>query len=258
MSETADQTGYDLTAYDAILFDLDGVITPTADLHRAAWSEMFTDFFATWSERTGRDVAPYTEQDYFDHLDGRNRFEGVRSLLDSRGIDLPEDRAAAGEQGQDAPTDDTVTGLGLRKNAEFLHLLEQGMDPYPGAVALLDALEPTPVQVAIVSSSRNARQVLTAAGLIDRFGLIVDGEVAAEHGLPGKPRPDTYAYGAAALGVPRDRAVVVEDATSGVAAGRAGDFGLVVGVDRGAGRRALLDAGADVVVDDPGDFVGTF
>lgn len=258
MSDTADLTGYDLTAYDAVLFDLDGVITPTADLHRAAWSAMFTDFFAGYASRTGRDMAPYSERDYFDHLDGRSRSEGVRSLLASRGIDLPEDRAAAGRDGADDPTDDTVTGLGLRKNAEFLHLLDQGIDPYPGAVALLDALEPTPVQVAIVSSSRNARQVLTAAGLIDRFGLVVDGATAAEHGLPGKPRPDTYAYGAAALGVPRDRAVVVEDATSGVAAGRAGDFGLVVGVDRGAGRQALLDSGADVVVADPGDFVGTF
>jgi HAD superfamily hydrolase (TIGR01509 family) len=258
MSDTTDLTGYDLTAYDAVLFDLDGVITPTADLHRAAWSAMFTDFFTGWTARTGGDVAPYTGQDYFDHLDGRNRFEGVRSLLESRGIGLPEDRAAAGLPGADDPADETVTGLGLRKNAEFLRLLDRGIDPYPGTVALLDALEPTPVRVAVVSSSRNARRVLTAAGLLDRFGLVVDGGTAAEHGLPGKPRPDTYAYAAAVLGVPRDRAVVVEDATSGVAAGRAGGFGLVVGVDRGAGRQALLDAGADVVVADPGDFVGTF
>ncbi|WP_291479259.1 HAD-IA family hydrolase [Corynebacterium sp.] len=233
----------DLRTFDAVLFDLDGVITPTADLHRAAWAAMFTEFLGN------RGADPYTEQDYYDHLDGRSRDEGVQALLDSRGISLPHGDAATA-----TASDDTVVGLGLRKNEDFLRVLGQGIDPYPGSVALLDDLTGdtagTAPQVAIVSSSKNARQVLTAAGLVDRFGLIVDGTVAAAEGLPGKPAPDTYLFAARSLGVDPSRAVVVEDATSGVASGRAGDFGLVVGVDRGAGRETLLDAGADIVVSD--------
>lgn len=240
----------DLRTFDAVLFDLDGVITPTADLHRAAWATMFTEFLQD------RGAAPYTEQDYYDHLDGRSRDEGVQALLASRGITLPLGDAATA-----TPTEDTVVGLGLRKNEDFLRVLGQGMDPYPGSVALLDELDSlddpgtagkpgTAPQVAIVSSSKNARQVLTAAGLVDRFGLIVDGTVAAAEGLPGKPAPDTYLFAARSLGVDPSRAVVVEDATSGVASGRAGGFGLVVGVDRGAGHETLLDAGADIVVSD--------
>ncbi|MBB3116892.1 HAD family hydrolase [Corynebacterium bovis] len=237
-----------LSDYRAVLFDLDGVITPTADLHRDAWRAMFTDVLAD------RGVDPYSEQDYFDHLDGRSRTEGVASLLASRGITLPHDRADAGEEGEDSPEDDTVVGLGLRKNREFLRLLDAGITPYPGSVRLLDALEDgadtRAVRVAVVSSSRNARRVLRAAGLLDRFELVVDGEVAAREGLAGKPAPDTYLHAARELGVEPGAAVVVEDATSGVAAGRAGDVGLVVGVDRGAGAEALRAAGADVVVPD--------
>ncbi|MGJ0182060.1 HAD-IA family hydrolase [Corynebacterium glyciniphilum] len=230
----------ELRTFDAVLFDLDGVITPTADLHRAAWAAMFTEFL----QKQGS--APYTEQDYYEHLDGRSRDEGVQSLLTSRGITL-----AHGDTDSATSTDDTVLGLGLRKNEDFLRVLEQGINPYPGSVALLDELagEGAP-RIAIVSSSKNARQVLTAAGLIDRFELIVDGTVAASEGLPGKPAPDTYAFAAQSLGVEPSRAVVVEDATSGVASGRAGDFALVVGVDRGAGRETLLEAGADIVVSD--------
>lgn len=245
----------DLTSYEAVLFDLDGVITPTADLHRKAWATMFSAYLDS------RGAAPYTEQDYFEHLDGRARAEGVESLLESRGISLPQDRMAIGAGGADdveradRPSDETVVGLGLRKNQDFLRLLDEGMDAYPGSVALLDALAASAhaPRVAIVSSSKNARQVLDAAGLLDRFELVVDGNVSADNGLPGKPAPDTYAYAAEALGVQNSRAVVVEDATSGVASGRAGDFGLTVGVDRGAGEDALLEAGADVVVSDLGD-----
>lgn len=244
----------DLAAFDAVLFDLDGVITPTADLHRQAWSVVFTRYFVE------RGVAPYTEQDYFDHIDGRPRSEGVAAVLASRGITLPADRsdpAWEGEKGEDAPTDETVLGLGLLKNTDFLALLDRGITAYPGSVALLDALTTpsTTTRVAVVSSSKNARPVLTAAGLIDRFEVIIDGNVAAAEGLPGKPAPDTYSYGAELLGVPSTGAVVVEDATSGVAAGAAGDFGLVLGVDRGAGAQALKDAGADVVVADLADLV---
>lgn len=239
----------DLTGYQAVLFDLDGVITPTADLHRQAWAVMFTDYLDS------RGAEPYSEQDYFDHLDGRARLEGIASLLESRGISLPLNSPATPATGGEHR--ETVTSLGRRKNADFLRLLDEGINAYPGSVALLDALadRPDAPRVAIVSSSKNARQVLEAAGLLERFELVVDGLVAAEHQLPGKPAPDTYAFAAAQLGVDNAVAVVVEDATSGVASGRAGGFGLTVGVDRGAGQDALLAAGADVVVTDLAELV---
>lgn len=239
----------DLTGYQAVLFDLDGVITPTADLHRQAWAVMFTDYLDSHG------AEPYSEQDYFDHLDGRARLEGIASLLESRGISLPLNSPATPATGGEDR--ETVTSLGERKNADFLRLLDEGINAYPGSVALLDALadRPDAPRVAIVSSSKNARQVLEAAGLLERFELVVDGLVAAEHQLPGKPAPDTYAFAAAQLGVDNAVAVVVEDATSGVASGRAGGFGLTVGVDRGAGQDALLAAGADVVVTDLAELV---
>ena len=238
-----------LFSYGALLFDLDGVITPTAALHREAWSRMFSAFLAQ------RGAEPYTEQDYFDYLDGRRRDEGVAALLESRNITVDEGTA------EDAADKDTIHGLGARKNEDFLKLVSEGVEAYPGSVALLDewrarrdAGEDVP-RMAIVSSSKNARPVLEAAGLVDRFELIVDGIVAHDRELPGKPAPDTYAYAAAQMGVGVEDAVVLEDATSGVASGRAGDFGLVIGVDRGAGEQALLDAGADVVVRDLGDLL---
>ena len=244
----------DLWQYGAILFDLDGVITPTADLHREAWAHMFTEYFRELGAG-GQSVAEYTDQDYYDYLDGRPRTEGIAALLHSRGIDLP----AGGEE--DTAAENTVYGLGERKNAEFLRLLDQGIAAYPGSVQLLDSLAApkegvTPPRLAIVSSSKNARPVLEAAGLLDRFELVVDGLVAAELELPGKPAPDTYLHAATWLGVPAEKAVVVEDALSGVAAGRNGKFGLVLGVDRGAGEQELRDAGADTVVADLADFVG--
>ncbi|HIW96418.1 MAG TPA: HAD-IA family hydrolase [Candidatus Corynebacterium gallistercoris] len=230
--------------YEALLFDLDGVITPTADLHRQAWSRMFTAFL------NSRGAEQYTEQDYFDYLDGRRRDEGVAALLESRGISLPLGLDS------DAATADTVHGLGARKNEDFLQLVTEGVDAYPGSVQLLDEIarrretgERAP-QIAIVSSSKNAKPVLEAAGLLPRFEVIVDGVVASQKNLPGKPAPDTYVYAAEQLGVEPAQAVVLEDATSGVASGKAGNFGLVVGVDRGAGADALKMAGADVVVGD--------
>jgi len=238
-----------LFSYGALLFDLDGVITPTAALHREAWSRMFSAFLAQ------RGAEPYTEQDYFDYLDGRRRDEGVAALLESRNITVDEGTA------EDAADKDTIHGLGARKNEDFLKLVSEAVEAYPGSVALLDewrarkdAGEDVP-RMAIVSSSKNARPVLEAAGLVDSFELIVDGIVANDRELPGKPAPDTYAYAAEQLGVGVEDAVVLEDATSGVASGRAGDFGLVIGVDRGAGEQALLDAGADVVVRDLGDLL---
>ena len=170
--------------YKVLLFDLDGVVTPTADLHRQAWRELFSEFFARHGAK------PYEEQDYFDYLDGRSRAEGVAALLTSRNIEVPEGSP------DDDPSADTIYGMGERKNKMFRKLLDMGMVPYPGTLRLLDALknaENAP-RVAIVSSSKNAHAVLEAAGLQDRFELVVDGNVAQEKGLAAKPEPDTYLY----------------------------------------------------------------
>lgn len=235
---TEPRTTTDLDAYDAVLFDLDGVITPTVDLHMRAWAETFDAFF------TARAEPPYREAEYYESLDGRPRFAGVATLLAARGIELP----------YGDPTDDgfeSVCGIGNRKNAVFTHVLERdGIAPYPGSLALLDLLAARRVPLAVVSSSQNAEAVLVAASLRDRFGVVVDGKVAQREQLPGKPAPDTFVRAAEQLGVDPSRAVVLEDAGSGVAAGHAGGFGLVIGVDRGAGAEALRAAGADLVVND--------
>ncbi|MCX6398833.1 MAG: HAD-IA family hydrolase [Propionibacteriales bacterium] len=231
--------------WDAVLFDLDGVVTPTAEVHMHAWAAMFTAFLTERSKADGVDHPPYTEQDYFDHVDGKPRYDGVRSFLASRGITLPEGSP------EDPPSDATVCGLGNRKNDVFADVLAtEGVVAYPGSVALIEDLHARGKAMAIVSSSRNAPAVLAAAGLTDYFPLIVHGGLAAELGLPGKPAPDTFTYAAQHLGATDAKSVVLEDAVSGVAAGHAGAFGLVIGVDRGAGPGALHDAGADLVVTD--------
>jgi beta-phosphoglucomutase family hydrolase len=233
-----------LDGYRAVLFDLDGVLTPTADLHMSAWRTLFEAVFAEKGVRE-----PYTDDDYFDHLDGRKRDDGVADVLASRGIRL--------ERGEptDPPTADTVWGIGNRKNAVFTQLLEeQGIAPYPASLAVVERLQAEGVPMAVVSSSKNARKVLEAAGLLEHFPVIVDGNVAGERKLRSKPEPDMFLEGARELGVEAADAVVLEDATSGVAAGRAGNFGLVVGVDRGTGEQALLDSGADLVVQDLAEF----
>ncbi len=224
--------------YDAYLFDLDGVLTPTVELHRRAWQETFDELFARLGE------APYREADYFEHLDGRPRFAGVAVLLEARGIDLPE-----GENGDDGFA--SIRGIGNRKNRAFSEILARdGIEPYPGSLRLLDRLAVLRKPLAVVSSSRNAETVLAAARIRERFAAVVDGEVAAREGLPGKPAPDTFLRAAELLGVAPLRSAAFEDAGSGVAAARAGGFGLVVGVDRGAGAEALADAGAHIVVPD--------
>lgn len=229
----------DWTRYDAALFDLDGVITSSAELHMHAWSEMFNAFL---SKRGGE---PYTDDDYFSYVDGKPRYDGVRAFLASRGIELPDGDPT------DPPEAPTVCGLGNLKNHVFNAMLDRdGIAVYPGSLALLDRLAGQTLPLAVVSSSKNARNILTGAGLLDRFAVLVDGEVAVTEHLPGKPAPDMFLNAAAKLGVTPERAAVLEDAVSGVAAGRAGAFGLVVGVDRGAGADVLTAAGADVVVTD--------
>lgn len=227
----------------AVLFDLDGVITPTAEKHMQAWSRMFSDYFSH------RGIDPYSDEDYFRYIDGRPRLEGIAAMLAARGIELPQ-----GDDDDPAEAD-TVTGLGVRKNAVFRDLLAEGIEAYPGSVRYLDALDAAGIASCVVSSSANAVTVLEAAGLRDRFEVVVDGLVAADEGIPGKPAPDTYLRGAELLGVPAEHCVVIEDAVSGVQAGAAGGFAIVVGVDRGAGRAALTDAGADLVVVDLAELV---
>lgn len=232
-------------SFAAVLFDLDGVLTPTAVLHQAAWRSLFESFF----ERHGIEP-PYGDEDYFAHIDGRPRYDAVRATLASRGVSLPEGDPA------DAPGADTVCGLGNLKDEDFsAALARDGIEAYPGSVALLDSLAALEVPSAVVSSSRNARPVLEAAGLEHRFAVVVDGIVAEAEALSGKPAPDLFLRAARALGAAPSATVVVEDALSGVAAGKAGGFGLVVGVDRGAGDAELLAAGADLVIGDLAELV---
>ena len=235
----------DWNDYDAALFDLDGVLTPTAEVHMRAWRELFVDFL------TKRGIGqPYLESDYFDYIDGKPRYEGVRSFLASRQITLAE-----GDPGDDSRTE-TVCGLGKRKNELFAAVLrEEGVEPYAGSVRLLDFLNERGTKVAVVSSSRNAPPVLEASGLAPRFDVVVDGNVADREQLAGKPAPDTFVHAAQRLDVPVERSVILEDALSGVEAGRAGGFGLVVGVDRGAGADRLTSSGADLVVSDLAELV---
>jgi beta-phosphoglucomutase family hydrolase len=229
----------------AVLFDLDGVLTPTAEVHMRAWAALFTPVLVQHGV-----TQPYTDDDYFRYVDGRPRYDGVQALLESRGIELPYGDPA------DPPDARTVCGLGNRKNAVFSETLERdGVAPYPGSLALIDRLGALGIPAAVVSSSKNAVPVLEAAHLADRFPVVVDGVVAAAEHLPGKPAPDIFLAAAERLGVAPGHAVVVEDAVSGVAAGAAGGFGLVVGVDRGVGAAALTAAGADMVVHDLADLL---
>ena len=235
----------DLTAFDAVLFDLDGVLTPTAEVHMHAWQSMFEELFAGWDI-----TPPYTERDYFDHLDGKKRYDGVASLLRSRDVEVPW-----GDPSDD-PTTDTVCGIGNRKNAVFERVLRaEGIAAYPGSLRLLDVLRAAGTPVAVVSSSKNAEEVLAAAGIRERFAVVMDGVIAERDHLASKPAPDVFVEAARMLGVDPVRSAAVEDALSGVQSAAAGGFALVVGVDRGAGAEALAEAGAHVVVQDLEEFV---
>ena len=230
---------------EACLFDLDGVLTQTATVHAKAWKEMFDDYLRERAKRTGDDFAPFTDDDYDDYVDGKPRYDGVRSFLASRGIELPDGTP------DDAPGTETVDGLGNRKNDLVLALIERdGVDAYEGSVRYVRAARDAGLHRAVVSSSSNCRDVLEAAGILDLFEEIVDGIVATREGLKGKPAPDTFLAGARRLGVDAARGAVFEDAVAGVEAGRAGGFGYVVGVDRVGHADALKAHGADVVVRD--------
>lgn len=224
----------------ACLFDLDGVLTSTAEVHYRAWQQTFDALLA---QRDGPTFEPFTSADYLDHVDGRPRASGVQEFLASRGIHLPE-----GEP-DDAPDADTVNGIGNRKNTLLLRAIaERGVQPYPESVRYLEAVEAAGLTIGVVTSSANGAQVLDAAGLSRFVQARIDGVVLARDGLRGKPAPDSFVAGARALGVSPGAAAVFEDALAGVAAGRAGGFGYVVGVDRGEQAEALREHGADIVV----------
>jgi len=227
----------------ACLFDLDGVLTQTAKVHAAAWKEMFDAFLRARAARTGEAFVPFDPVlDYDEYVDGKPRNDGVRSFLASRGIELPEGGPGEAE---------TVAALGNRKNALVLKLIdEQGVEPYEGSVRYVRAARDAGLRRAVVSSSANCRAVLEAAGIADLFEVRIDALVAEREHLSGKPAPDTFLAAARALGVQPARAAVYEDALAGVAAGRAGEFGFVVGVDRAGQAESLLTHGADIVVSD--------
>jgi beta-phosphoglucomutase family hydrolase len=230
----------------ACLFDLDGVLTQTAKVHAAAWKQMFDEYLKARAEKAGEEFVPFDgRSDYDKYVDGKPRYDGVHSFLESRDINLPEGSP------DDPPSTETVKGLGNRKNELVLKLIEeQGVEPYQGSVRYVQAAVDAGLRRAVVSSSANCRAVLESADMLDLFEEIVDGNVLAERDLRGKPAPDTFLAAAEALGMTAAESAVYEDALSGVEAGRAGDFGLVVGVDRVGQAEALKEHGADVVVKD--------
>jgi len=229
----------------ACLFDLDGVLTQTAKVHAAAWKQMFDAFLKTWAERNGQPFVAFEQADYDRFVDGKPRFDGVASFLASRAIQLPEGTH------DDPPDAETVGGLGNRKNEIVLGIIhDHGVEPYPGSVSYVHAVIDAGLARAVVSSSTNTHDVLKAAGLAELFDVVVDGHVAEQRHLHGKPAPDTFLAAAEAVGVPAADAAVFEDALAGVEAGRAGDFGCVVGVDRVGQAADLKSHGADVVVED--------
>ena len=233
------------------LFDLDGVLTKTAKVHDAAWKEMFDDFLRDRSRQTGQPFVPFDPvKDYDEYVDGKPREDGTRAFLASRGIDLPE-----GGEG-DPPEAQTIHGLSNRKNQIVLQRIHtDGVEAYEGSVRYVRAVRDAGLRRAVVSSSANAHDVLVAAGIEDLFETRIDGVVAERDHLRGKPAPDTFLAGARALGLEPPAAAVFEDALAGVAAGRAGGFGCVVGVDRAGQADELRKHGADVVVTNLADLL---
>jgi beta-phosphoglucomutase family hydrolase len=237
----------------ACLFDLDGVLTQTAKVHSAAWKQMFDEYLKARAEQSGEAFQEFDRgHDYDAYVDGKPRYDGVRSFLESRDIQLPEGEAS------DPPSAETVHGLGNRKNELVLKMIrDQGVEPYEGSVRYVRAARDAGLRLAVVSSSANARDVLAAASIADLFEEVVDGHAVEDQGLKGKPAPDTFLAGARALDTAPDQAAVFEDALAGVEAGRAGEFAFVVGVDRVGQASELRQHGADVVVEDLAELVDT-
>jgi beta-phosphoglucomutase family hydrolase len=237
----------------ACLFDLDGVLTQTAKVHAAAWKEMFDGYLHMRGARSGERFVEFDAvADYDEYVDGKPRYDGVRSFLAARGIELPE-----GTESDSADTE-TVAGLGNRKNEIVLRMIgDEGVEAYGGSVRYVRAAREAGLGRAVVSSSSNCREVLIAAGIEDLFEQIVDGEVAERDHLKGKPAPDTFVAGAASLGLAPEQAAVFDDALAGVAAGRAGGFACVIGVDRVGQADALREHGADIVVSDLAELLDT-
>jgi alpha,alpha-trehalase len=239
-----------LAALDAVVLDMDGVVTRTAIVHFRAWKALFDAYLAARSDLDAAQLRPFDEADYRLFVDGKPRYDGVRDFLASRRLALPEGRPT------DPPASDTVFGLGKRKNEAFLHEIEaNGVETYPTTITFVDRLHAADRPVGIISASENARQVLAAAGVLDRFDARVDGVDAVRLGLPGKPDPAVFVEAARALGSAVPRTGVVEDAIAGVEAGVAGGFGFVLGIDRAGFRPALEAAGASLVVHDLGELL---
>jgi beta-phosphoglucomutase family hydrolase len=238
--------------FDAVLFDLDGVITDTASLHAACWKQMFDDYLQTWATQRGEVFRPFDiATDYRLYVDGKPRFDGVRDFLTSRGIELPEGTP------DDPPQAETVCGLGNRKNDLINEVIEDiGVKAYEGSVKLIRQLHHQGFKIAVVTSSQNCTTVLQAAELESLFDVQVDGNTIEEQHLTGKPAPDTFLTAAKLLAVEPRRAVVIEDAISGVQAGSNGNFGLVIGVARKGNTEELTHHGANLVVNDLAELVG--
>lgn len=241
-----DQPILELSGFDAAIFDLDGVITRTAAVHAAAWKHLFDEYLLQQAGQTGEPFQAFDPvNDYCAYVDGKPRYDGVTSFLASRGITLPHGDPS------DPPEHETICGLGNRKNVQFLKTLhENGVEVFPSTVALMRLLKSLGKKTAIVTASENGRVIVQAAGVTDLFEVMVDGRDARALSLRGKPHPDTFLRAAECLEVPPQRAVVCEDALAGVEAGRAGGFGLVVGLDRVGQADALSAHGGDVVVPD--------
>ena len=231
--------------FDAVILDLDGVITHTAALHVRAWKEMFDEYLELRAERENESYKPFSQEDYYTYVDGKPRIDGVLSFLSGRGVALPYGNP------NDSPHEETLNGLGNRKNEVFNQLLKtDGVTVFPSSVVLIETLKKNNIKVGVASSSKNCRNILETVGLLDYFDVRIDGEVSAELGLKGKPAPDIFTTACDRLNVDYSRAVVVEDAVSGVQAGRDGRFGLVLGVAREIDPLVLTKNGADIVVRD--------
>ncbi|MEE8242214.1 MAG: beta-phosphoglucomutase family hydrolase [candidate division NC10 bacterium] len=237
--------------FDAVLFDLDGVLTATAKVHAAAWKKIFDEYLRKRATENNQPFQPFDIQsDYKLYVDGKSRYDGARDFLESRGIHLPEGTPDS------PPEDETVCGLGNRKDKIIQRVIESdGVEAYEGSVALVRHLRSQGIKTAVVTSSHHGGPVVEAAGIADLFDLRVDGNVIDHLKLAGKPAPDAYLKAAEDLGVEPKRAVVVEDALSGVQAGRAGRFGLVIGVARHDNADELRANGADIVVTDLGEML---